>query len=219
MPVVDPRLAGKPVPRISRETMERGHVARASSVKGSDLAFLDQRIPAYEREIIIADTIQLYPPELYENGMEIVTVATTRNLHGALNPAIKSLNYLSHILAKIEGVEHPGETQLLAESSELVLSAGGEPQLRWGDLAAGAEHRPERPRDQISPVVEMKVRDHDRIDPGPGLLLSEAGEHSGPAVQEDPARALHEVSGLSAAGIRPGRRAPDDRQLHAFSVA
>ncbi len=52
MPVVDPRIAGKPVPRVSLETMERENVARANAVKGSDLAFLDQRIPAYEREII-----------------------------------------------------------------------------------------------------------------------------------------------------------------------
>jgi mannose-6-phosphate isomerase-like protein (cupin superfamily) len=52
MPVVDPRLAGKPIPRISKEQMERENVARANSVKGSALAFLDQRIPAYEREII-----------------------------------------------------------------------------------------------------------------------------------------------------------------------
>src|SRR5579862_4168534 len=52
--------------------------------------------------IIIADKIQLYPPELYQRGMEIVTVPTTRNLHSALNPAIKSLNYLNNILAKIE---------------------------------------------------------------------------------------------------------------------
>jgi hypothetical protein len=51
MAVVDSRLAGKPVPRISREEMERGYVARASA-KGSNLAFLDQRLPAYEREII-----------------------------------------------------------------------------------------------------------------------------------------------------------------------
>jgi mannose-6-phosphate isomerase-like protein (cupin superfamily) len=52
MPVVDPRIAGKPVPRISKEAMERDNVARARTVTGSDLAFLDQRIPAYEREII-----------------------------------------------------------------------------------------------------------------------------------------------------------------------
>jgi branched-chain amino acid aminotransferase len=41
-------------------------------------------------------------PELYDEGMEIVTVPTTRNLHNALNPAIKSLNYLNNVLAKIE---------------------------------------------------------------------------------------------------------------------
>jgi len=52
--------------------------------------------------IIIADKIQVYPPELYDRGMEIVTVPTVRNLHSALNPAIKSLNYLNNILAKIE---------------------------------------------------------------------------------------------------------------------
>jgi mannose-6-phosphate isomerase-like protein (cupin superfamily) len=52
MPVVDPRIAGKPVPRISKEAMERDNVACARTVKGSDLAFLDQRIPAYQREII-----------------------------------------------------------------------------------------------------------------------------------------------------------------------
>ena len=53
--------------------------------------------------IIIAGKIQLYPPELYARGMDIVTVATTRNLHNAINPAIKSLNYLNNILAIIIG--------------------------------------------------------------------------------------------------------------------
>ncbi len=52
--------------------------------------------------IVIADKIQLYPKEMYERGMDIVTVPTTRNLHSAVNPAIKSLNYLNNILAKIE---------------------------------------------------------------------------------------------------------------------
>ena len=52
--------------------------------------------------IVIADKIQLYASEMYERGMPIVTVPTTRNLHNAVNPAIKSLNYLNNILAKIE---------------------------------------------------------------------------------------------------------------------
>jgi len=52
--------------------------------------------------IIIAGKIQVYPAELYAKGMDIVTVPTVRNLHSAVNPAIKSLNYLNNILAKIE---------------------------------------------------------------------------------------------------------------------
>lgn len=52
--------------------------------------------------IVIAGKIQIYPAEMYAHGMEIVTVPTVRNLHSAVNPAIKSLNYLNNILAKIE---------------------------------------------------------------------------------------------------------------------
>lgn len=52
--------------------------------------------------IIITDKIILYPDELYRNGLEIITVPTVRNLPEALNPQLKSLNYLNNILAKIE---------------------------------------------------------------------------------------------------------------------
>ena len=45
MPVVDPRLAGKPVPKISREAMERGHVARAAKARGADIAFSTSAFP------------------------------------------------------------------------------------------------------------------------------------------------------------------------------
>ena len=52
--------------------------------------------------IVIVDDIQLYPVELYETGLEIITASTIRNHPNALNPRIKSLNYLNNILAKIE---------------------------------------------------------------------------------------------------------------------
>ncbi len=52
--------------------------------------------------IIIADKIVLYPKELYANGMEIITVPTPRNTPEAVNPQIKSLNYLNNIFGKIE---------------------------------------------------------------------------------------------------------------------
>ena len=52
--------------------------------------------------IIIADKISLYPEELYKKGLDLVTVSTKRNISEALNPCIKSLNYLNNIMAKIE---------------------------------------------------------------------------------------------------------------------
>ncbi|MAE66472.1 MAG: branched-chain-amino-acid transaminase [Phycisphaeraceae bacterium] len=54
---------------------------------------------------IIADTIALYPPELYENGLEVITSSVTRNHPAAVSPQIKSLNYLNNILAKIEAID------------------------------------------------------------------------------------------------------------------
>lgn len=52
--------------------------------------------------IIIAATIQLYPEELYQTGINVVSAATPRNASEALNPRVKSLNYLNNIMAKIE---------------------------------------------------------------------------------------------------------------------
>jgi branched-chain amino acid aminotransferase len=52
--------------------------------------------------VIITDTIQLYPKELYEKGLDAIIVQTIRNHSKALNPTIKSMNYLNNILAKIE---------------------------------------------------------------------------------------------------------------------
>jgi branched-chain amino acid aminotransferase len=55
--------------------------------------------------IIIADTIELYPKEMYEKGMAVITASVIRNHPNALSPRIKSLNYLNNILAKIEATD------------------------------------------------------------------------------------------------------------------
>lgn len=54
--------------------------------------------------IVIVDDIRLYPPEFYDNGLEIITAATIRNHPAALNPQVKSLNYLNNIMAKVEAI-------------------------------------------------------------------------------------------------------------------
>ncbi|MGB2806581.1 MAG: branched-chain-amino-acid transaminase [Sedimentisphaerales bacterium] len=58
------------------------------------------------RLFIIADNIQLYPEELYEKGMKVISATTVRNHPLALPPQVKSLNYLNSILAKIEALDN-----------------------------------------------------------------------------------------------------------------
>lgn len=72
--------------------------------RGAGTLGLDPRKTSDPQIIIIVDDIALYPPELYENGLDIITAATIRNHPNATNPRIKSLNYLNNILAKIEGI-------------------------------------------------------------------------------------------------------------------
>ena len=76
--------------------------------------------------IIIADKIQLYPPAIYQRGMDIVTVPTVRNLHSALNPAIKSLNYLNNILAKIEAINAGCEEAVMLNAEGFVAECTGD---------------------------------------------------------------------------------------------
>ena len=95
--------------------------------------------------IVIADKIQLYPAEYYEKGLEIITVPTTRNLHSALNPAIKSLNYLNNILAKIEANNGGCEEAIMLNAEGYVAECTGDniflingDQMRTPPLSAGA---------------------------------------------------------------------------------
>jgi branched-chain amino acid aminotransferase len=102
---------------ISREEMARGIVATLEANKLSDAYIrvvvtrgagslgLDPRKTADPQVIIITDSISLYPDELYEHGLKIITAATTRNHPNAVNPRVKSLNYLNNILARIEGTQ------------------------------------------------------------------------------------------------------------------
>ena len=54
---------------------------------------------------IIVDSVSLYPQELYEEGMEVITASTVRNHPASLSPRIKSMNYLNNILAKMEAID------------------------------------------------------------------------------------------------------------------
>jgi branched-chain amino acid aminotransferase len=65
---------------------------------------------------IIADKIELYPEKVYQNGIELITASTQRVHPAAISPAIKSLNYLNNILAKIEAI-HAGTIEAIMLNS------------------------------------------------------------------------------------------------------
>ncbi len=86
---------------------------------------LDPNKCATPQVIIITDTIELYSKALYENGLDIVTVTTIRNHFSALDPKIKSLNYLNNILAKIESIQAgAGEALMLNKDGYVAECAG-----------------------------------------------------------------------------------------------
>lgn len=76
--------------------------------------------------IIIAADIQLYPAELYENGMRIITVGTIRNMAEAVNPRVKSLNYLNNIMAKIEAINAGVMECLMLNAQGFIAEASGD---------------------------------------------------------------------------------------------
>jgi branched-chain amino acid aminotransferase len=75
---------------------------------------------------IIADNIQLYPEELYEKGMKIISATTVRNHPLAIPPQIKSLNYLNNILDKIEALDYDVPEAIMYNHEGYVAEATGD---------------------------------------------------------------------------------------------
>jgi branched-chain amino acid aminotransferase len=76
--------------------------------------------------IIIASQIQLYPKELYDTGMKVISAATLRNDPMSLPPQVKSLNYLNNILAKIEAIDHNVAEAIMYNHQGFVAEASGD---------------------------------------------------------------------------------------------
>src|SRR5947207_13527986 len=103
IPLSREQMADAITSTVRANDKKNGYI-RAVISRGAGSLGLDPRKTTDPQVIIIVDDISLYPQELYENGLEIVTAATIRNHPNAVNPRIKSLNYLNNILAKIEAV-------------------------------------------------------------------------------------------------------------------
>lgn len=86
---------------------------------------LDPRKCPRPSVICIVDRIVLWPADRYEKGLTCLTSPTPINHRESLSPRVKSLNYLSHILAKIEGIAAGVDEVLMLDASGYVAEASG----------------------------------------------------------------------------------------------
>jgi len=149
-----PPLSKEEMKRATEETVaankiENGYIRAIFSRGMGDLG-LDPRKCPKPTTVIIADNISLYPAEMYEQGMEVVTVSTRRNRPDVLSPQIKSLNYLNSIMAKIECIRAGVPECIMLNSNGLVSECSadnifivhedlrGNRELRTPPITAGA---------------------------------------------------------------------------------
>jgi branched-chain amino acid aminotransferase len=171
---ISPQAMGTEIERTLKVNRIVDGYIRAIVTRGVGTLGLDPNKCSQPQIIIIADTIELYPELLYEQGLEIVTASVTRSPPTTLNPRIKSLNYLNNILAKIEGLQagciealmlnHKGEVAECTGDNIFLVSRGklSTPPLDAGILAGITRQAViELGRDANIEVQEIPLTQHD----------------------------------------------------------
>jgi len=125
IPMSKPQLTEATIVTCRKNQIQDGYI-RLVVTRGKGTLGLDPRRCPKASVVIIANKIQLYPPEYYQRGLDIVTVPTTRNLVNSVNPAIKSLNYLNNILAKIEANNAGVEEAIMLNAEGFVAECTGD---------------------------------------------------------------------------------------------
>ena len=120
----------KEMAAITEEGVRRSGIAEAYIrhivTRGVGDLGLDPRKCARPTTIIIVDTIKLWPEEVYEKGLNVITAGTPIPQRESLSPRVKSLNYLAHILAKIEGINAGADEVIMLDSNGVVAEGSGQ---------------------------------------------------------------------------------------------
>jgi branched-chain amino acid aminotransferase len=110
---------------VRRSGIQEGYIRHIVTRGVGDLG-LDPRKCPRPSIIIIVDTIKLWPEEVYETGLKVVTAGTPIPQRESLSPRVKSLNYIAHILAKIEGTQAGADEVLMLDSAGSVAEGSGQ---------------------------------------------------------------------------------------------
>jgi branched-chain amino acid aminotransferase len=110
---------------VQRSGLDDAYIRHIVTRGVGDLGLDPRKCPA-PTVIIIVDGIRLWPAEVYERGLRVVTAGTPIPHREALSPRVKSLNYLPHILAKIEGIHAGADEVLMLDSTGSVAEGSGQ---------------------------------------------------------------------------------------------
>ncbi|RAP28913.1 branched-chain-amino-acid transaminase [Brevibacillus laterosporus] len=110
------------VETVRKNELRDAYIRLVISRGDGDLG-LDPRSCKQANVVIIVEQLRLFPQELYETGLKIVTVPTRRNKPDALNPKIKSLNYLNNVMVRMEA-SMAGVSEALMLNSEGYVTEG-----------------------------------------------------------------------------------------------
>ncbi len=121
-----PEMIAAVVDTLKANGLTDGYIRLVVTRGDGDLGLDPRKCKGSANIIIIADKITLYPEELYRNGLTIVTVPTVRNHPEAINPQLKSLNYLNNIMAKIEANNAGVPEAIMLDGSGYVAECTGD---------------------------------------------------------------------------------------------
>ena len=111
---------------LKKNNLDNAYIRIIVSRGEGDLGLDPRKCRGNATVVVIVDKIALYPANFYKEGLQIVTVPTIRNLPEALNPQIKSLNYLNNILAKIEAINAGCQEAIMLDSLGYVAECTGD---------------------------------------------------------------------------------------------
>jgi branched-chain amino acid aminotransferase len=141
VPLDPPALAAVVREAVARNRKEDGYI-RLVVTRGTGDLGIDPRKCARASIIVIVTDIAVYPRELYASGVKVVTSATRQVSHDAIDPRVKSLNYLKNILAKIDANRAGAHEAIMLNSEGFIAECTADNLfvIRHGRLHTPAPH-------------------------------------------------------------------------------
>jgi len=125
IPLKEEELKEKILETLRKNNLTDAYIRLIVSRGEGDLGLDPHKCPRAS-VIIITDKIKIYPEELYKKGLAVITASTRRNIPSALDPQIKSLNYLNNILAKIEAKLREAPEAIMLNKDDYVAECTGD---------------------------------------------------------------------------------------------